>query len=179
MQDRYIKDLALSLGVIILIIFGIRVYYLYAKVSKVQEHSIYSQRALSPELLDQIAQIEDSIKERKNYRFTVRRDPLKQDLIVQTRLDLLKEWEEKVKRMMRLTAIIGEDENQRAIIEWNAKSNVVAVGDVLNNKRITRIGVNEVDYIENGIKGTFVPQPVPPKPVQLDRGRSTSNRGNR
>ena len=179
MQDRYIKDLALALGVIILIVFGVRVFFLYQKEAKVPSDSIYTRLALSPELLEQITQIEDSIKERKEFRFTVRRDPLKQDLIVQTRLDLLKEWEEMVRRMMRLTAVI-EDETggKSAIISWNGKNNRVEVGDVLNNKRITRIEMDRVEYSEGGMRGVFIPQKVPPRPVPLET-RNTNTRGRR
>jgi len=178
MQDRYIKDLALALGVILLIVFAIRDYYIYNLTMKVPTESRYKHLSLSQELLDQIAQIEDSIKERKEFRFTVKRDPLKQDLIVQTRLDLLKEWEEMVRRMMRLTATIDDGESQRAIIEWNAKSNVVVVGDILNNKRITHISADFVEYTEGGMRGTLVPQSIPPKPEQL-QGRKLDPRGNR
>ena len=177
MQDRYVKDLAIALGVILLIVFGIRNYFFYHRIVKVPAESRYSQLALSEELLERITQIEESIQERKQFRFTVRRDPLKQDLIVQTRLDLLKEWEEMVRRMMRLTAIIEDDMgNQKAIIAWDAKNTVVGVGDIINNKRITRITDDRVEYTEAGKTGTLTPQPIPPKPPQLERGRTIGNR---
>jgi hypothetical protein len=179
MQDRYIKDLVIALGVIILIIFGVRVFYLYQKEVKVPSESIYTKLALSQELLNQITQIEDSIKERKEYRFTVRRDPLKQDLIVQTRLDLLLEWEEMVRRMMRLTAVIEEESGEKsAIISWNGRNNRVQIGDVLNNKRITSIEMDRVEYSEGGMRGVLIPQRIPPRPAQIDT-RNTNTRGRR
>jgi hypothetical protein len=180
MQDKYIKDLALAIVVIALIVFSIRNYYLYNRVSAVPDESIYSAMALDAALLNQIQQIEESIRERKDFRFTVNRDPLRQDLIVQTRLDLLHEWEQMVRRMMRLSATyFDESGNQIAMIAWNGTDNVVRIGDVLNNRRITGISENSVTYTEAGSTGTMNLQPVPPRPVQLDSRQRSERAGNR
>ena len=166
MHDKHVKDLAISLGVIILIVIAFRAYFLYNKTSSVPVDSIYSRLALDSALMNQIQQIEDSINDRKEFVFTVLRDPLKQDLIVQTRLDLLREWEEMVRRMMRLSAVlIDNDGNQTAIIVWNGRNNSVKVGDVLNNRRITNITLDRVEYIEGGQRGYMVRQAIPPRPV--------------
>jgi len=126
--------------------------------------------ALGESLLSQIQLIETSIRERKEFRFTVDRDPLRQDLIVQTRLDLLAEWEAMVRAMMRLSAVLIDDtgSDHRAMIAWNGLNNVVSVGDVLNNRRITGISSSSVTYVEGGRRGEMTLQPVPPRPAQLD-----------
>ena len=173
MQEKYIKDLAIALGVIVLIVLGARDYYLYNKINVVPAQSIYSTIALDASLLNQIQQIEDSIRERKDFKFTVNRDPLKQDLVVQTKLDLMKEWEEMVKRMMRLTATFKDSQgNQKAMIAFGGKENVVGVGDVLNNKKITNITLDKVYFTEGGNQGHLTLQPIPPRPAQIDPKQS-------
>jgi len=173
MQEKHLKDFTIVVGVIFLLIFTFRVYFFYKQTRSIPHQSRYQSVALDSELMKQIEQIEQSIRARKDFRFTVNRDPLKQDLIIQTRLDLLKEWEDRVRRMMRLSAVFTDTEgNNKAIIVWNGENNVVAPGDMLNNHLITKINAEQVEYEFNGRKGYLQPQPVPPKPVELQTGKN-------
>jgi len=170
MQDRYIKDLAILLCVLVVIVLSFRAYYLFHQTRKIPKDSVYADMKLSDDLLAQIHQIDESISERKEFRFRVTRDPLRQDLIVQTRLDLLAEWEAMVRRTMRLSAIIDDSEgNRAATIEYQGKSNLVRVGDTLANRRFTRIDTQErrLYYTDNGVSGYMVEQKVPPKPANV------------
>lgn len=170
MQEKNVKDLVIGLGVLAIIAFSFRCYMLFHQVNRVPEESRYSRLALDQNLLNQIQQIEESITERKNFKFTVEKDPLKQDLIVQTRLDLRKQWEDMVRSMMRLTATFKDSENrQKAMIAFGGKDHIVEVGDVINNKKITRITFDEVYFQEGGHTGVLKVEPIPPKPVQLER----------
>ena len=174
MQDKYIKDITILIGVIILFVISFRVYFLFNKADRVSVESIHVGLGLDQALLDQIKQIEMSIRDRKDFRFTVDRDPLKQDLVVQTQLDLLREWEAMVRRMMRLSSVFIDSEgNETAVIVWNGRNNTVRVGDTLNNKTITRITLDRLYYTEGGRAGTIIRQPVPPRPTAPDtRGRN-------
>jgi hypothetical protein len=174
MQDRYIKDMCILLGVLVIIILGFKTYYEYGKTSVVPMESIYKDLSIDGDLLAQIHQIDESISERKKFRFTVRRDPLKQDLIIQTRMDLLAEWEQMVRNMIRLTAIFDDqDGSVVAIIEHGGKQNVVRVGETVSNRRITRIDVpaRRVYFFDGNREGYMVEQGIPPKPAEL-RGMS-------
>jgi type II secretory pathway component PulC len=136
--------------------------------------SIYKDLAIDGDLLAKIHQIDESISERKKFRFTVRRDPLRQDLIIQTRMDLLAEWELMVRNMIRLTSIVDmQDGTVVAVIEHGGKRNVVKVGESVSNRRITRIDVpNRRVYFNDGNReGYMVEQGIPPKPAEL-RGMS-------
>jgi len=171
MQDRYIKDLAILLCVIVVIVLCFRVYYVYNRIHKIPKESPWSTLALDDELLAKIQQIDESISERKEFRFRVTRDPLKQDLIVQTRLDLLAEWEAMVKRTMRLSSMIEDNQGNRlALVEYEGKSNMIKVGDTLGNRRFTSLDFTNrrLYYTENGITQYMVESKVPPKPVQLE-----------
>jgi len=175
MQDKHIKDLVLALGVILLIAYGLYGYIQFFKTQSIPEQSEYLTRAIDAGLLKQIQQIEESIKQRKEFVFNVAKDPLKQDLIVQTKLDLQKQWEDMVRSMMRLTAVLKDSEGtQKAMIAFGGKTHLVKIGDVLNNKKITKISTDKVYFEENGHTGHLVVQPIPPKPTKLqEQGSGT------
>ncbi len=175
MQDKHIKDLVIALGVILLIAFGFHGYILFYRTNSISEQSEFLTRAIDEGLLNQIQQIEESIKERKVFVFTVNKDPLRQDLIVQTKLDLQKQWADMVRSMMRLTAILKDSEGtQKAMIAFGGQTHLVQIGDVLNNKTITSISSDKVYFEEDGKIGFLTVEPIPPKPVQLDQNRSST-----
>jgi len=92
MQEKHIKDLVIGIAFIMLLVFTVNDYSLYHKTNKIPKESKYTNIALDETLLSQIQSIEHSIKDRKSFNFTVTKDPLLQDLIVKTRLDLQKQW---------------------------------------------------------------------------------------
>jgi len=170
MQEKYLKDLGILLCVAIIFILAFRAYYVYTQVRKIPKVSQYANMQLSDNLLTQIHQIDESISERKEFRFRVTRDPLKQDLIVQTRLDLLAEWEAMVRRTPRLSAIYDDHQGTLvADIEYDGKMNTVKVGETVAHRRVTRIdsSAKKLYYVENGVSGQMEEQKVPPKPALI------------
>jgi len=173
MQDKHLKDLVISLVVIMLIVFAVNDYRLYFKASKVPAQSKYTHIALDEQLLSQIKGIETSINDRKGFVFTVVKDPLLQDLIVKTRLDMQKQWEDMVASMMRLSATFVDSKGvRRAIIDYQGRNNTVAVGDVIAGRKIVEIQDSRVYFVENGYRGFIDVSKIPPKPEILNEAKS-------
>lgn len=175
MQDRYLKDLAIGLAVIMILVFIANNYYNYQKADKVPQQSVYSKIALDEQLLTKIQTIENSISDRKMFHFNVNKDPLQQDLIVKTKQDLQKQWEDMVKSMMRLSATFTDSKGQKkASIDFQGKFHLVGIGDVIpgTNKKIVDIENTRVTFSESGYKGFLDVQKIPPKPVELDEKKA-------
>ncbi|HPY96036.1 MAG TPA: hypothetical protein PL063_02350 [Candidatus Cloacimonadota bacterium] len=169
MQEKHIKDLVIAIAVIMLLVFTINDYSLYNKVNKVKKESIYANIALDEGLLAQIQSIEKSITDRKSFTFTVTKDPLLQDLIVKTKQDLQKQWEEMVSSMMRLSATFTDSDGQKkAMVSYGGKNHLLGIGDVLANRKITKIESDRIHFSEGNYKGEIVIQKIPPKPKELD-----------
>ncbi len=128
MEHRHVKDLFWVVVVLAAIILGAVNYRAFSRENKIPMQSKYSKMALSEELLQQIKQIETSISDRQSFVFLVKKDPLEQNLIVKTKVDLEKEWQAKVNSIMRLAATFIADDSQWATIEYKGKSNVYKVG---------------------------------------------------
>ncbi len=168
MEEKYIKDFIIALVIIVLIAFGIKDYYLYSKVEGIPKESKYKQIALSEKLLGQIQNIEHSIQDRKQFVFTVIKDPLEQNLIVQTKKDLEKQWKEEVENMVRLeSTIIPEKGDKIAAIAYKGKTNFYRIGDKFINGVITDILEGEIIYSYDGYQGILQLEKIPPKPVEI------------
>ncbi len=102
MEEKYLKDLVIALIVILLIVLGVKCNSLYSKIKVVPVDSKYEKLALSDNLFNQIQNIEQSIQDRKEFVFTVKKDPLEQNLIGKTIKDLEKKWRQEVENMVRL-----------------------------------------------------------------------------
>lgn len=178
MEDRYLKDFVIALIVIFLILLAVKDVALYTKVSSVPQESIYVRLALGEELLQNIHNIESSIKERKNFVFTVTKDPLEQNLIVKTIQDLEQQWKEEVERMVRLeTTIIPESGEKKAVISHRGETKVYAIGDSFSKGKITDIRNGEISYLQNGKNLTMKTQKLPEKPkfIQQTQTAQPSN----
>lgn len=173
MQDKYLKDLVIGLVVVMLIIFTVNDYRLFHIAGKVPNQSKYTTIALDEQLLVQIQGIEHSINDRKNFSFTVTKDPLLQDLIVKTKMDMQKQWENMIASMMRLSATFIDSKGvRRAIIDYQGKNNTVGVGDYIAGRKIIEIDASRVYFLENGYKGFIDVSKIPPKPEILDEVKS-------
>ncbi len=175
MQDKYLKDLVIGLTIIMLLVFIGNDYYTYNKAKDVPVQSKYANIALDANLLAKIQSIENSISDRKMFHFTVTKDPLQQDLIVKTKMDLQKQWEDTVRSMMRLSATFTDSKGRsKATIEYQGQNHYVGVGDVIpgTNKKITEIQNSRVYFVESGYKGMLDVQKIPPKPVELDEKKA-------
>lgn len=169
METRHFKDLAVAIVVIILAVLLFKSVSVVRTVIEVPEESIYKYLALDEQLLDQIQSIEDSISDRKEFTFTVTRDPLEQNLIVRTRVDIEQEWRRMIESMMRLAATyIDEAGNRRAAIDYKGKMELYSVGDYINNNRITNIDSGKITLAQNGREQVLEVKRIPPKPAQID-----------
>ncbi|MCK4653182.1 MAG: hypothetical protein KAU01_01930 [Candidatus Cloacimonetes bacterium] len=168
MEKKYLKDFVIALVVILFIAFGIKDYNLYKKVEKIPSESKYKKIALSEQLLGQIHNIERSIKDRKQFVFTVTKDPLEQDLIVRTIKDLEKQWREDVENMVRLeSTIVPEKGKKKVAISHKGKTKIYTVGDEFVYGKIIDIREGELTYLNHGKTRILKLQKLPEKPKEI------------
>jgi translation elongation factor EF-Ts len=175
METRHFKDITVAVIVIVLFAFLLKSVSVVRTTEEVPSQSIHRDMAIDQDLLAQIQQIEESISDRKEFLFTVTRDPLEQNLIVRTRVDLEQEWRKKVEEMIRLAATyIDEHGNKKAAIAYQGKTNVYTVGDYIEQNRIAEIETGRITLVHQGIEQVLELKPIPPKPAQIDdRARRT------
>ncbi len=178
MEEKYLKDFIIALIVILLIAFGVKNVSLYNQVEEVPEKSQYSDIALDQELLSEIRNIENSIQDRKDFVFTVQKDPLEQNLIVKTIQDLEQQWRQKIEDMVRLeSTIIPEQGEKKAAIAYQGKTNIYTIGDNFAKGKITDIALGEITYVYNGRENKIKVQKLPEKPKAIqEKNKSKKNR---
>lgn len=151
MQFRFVKDLAIALIVIALLVLAIRLYTIHVTGDKIPEKSIYTKESVSDTLLNRIKTIENSIQDRKMFTFNITRDPLRQGNIIKDRVDREKEFDDMVKNTFRLsTTAIDENGNKIAYVEYLDRVFGGRVGDVIEGRRITSITDNSMTYYYGG-----------------------------
>ncbi|MDP8232233.1 MAG: hypothetical protein P9L91_06130 [Candidatus Zophobacter franzmannii] len=175
MEFRYLKDFAVTLTFVILIAFAVKNVSSYKIVDEVPDDSKYKEQQLDEDLLKQIHSIEQSIQDRKLFIFTVKKDPLKQDLIVQDKKDRLKIWQDRVENMIRLAGTsIDEDGNSMAIFAYKGQTHYYSIGDEIAGRKIVEIQDGKVIYTKNGSQGVMVNEPIPPKPGDIQEKSATT-----
>ncbi len=184
MEQKYLKDFVIILVVILLLAFGIKASSLYKKVQEIPDDSKYKKMALSEKLLQQIQEIDTSIRDRKNFYFTVEKDPLEQNLIVKTQQDMEKQWREKVESLIRLEmTIIPEIGEKKAAISYKGMTTLYGIGDKFElgsdfaegtRGTITDIQPGVISYKFNGKDYDMKLSKIPPKPEAL----KTENKAN-
>jgi len=172
MDYRYIKDFVIILAVIMLISFAFSTYYLYQKqVNKYPYESQFTEMAIGEKLLGKIHEIENNINERKQFVFKVEKDPLQQNLIVKTKIDLELQWKREIESMIRLSATMIQKDRRLASIAYKGENKLYKVGDVIEGREITDIGPGYLKYEYRGTTGKLLLQPIPDKPVEIDNNR--------
>ncbi|RLC53210.1 MAG: hypothetical protein DRH79_03965 [Candidatus Cloacimonadota bacterium] len=180
MEEKYLKDFVIALVVIFLIVLVWKDLNLYSKVNQIPQESKYKKLALGERLLQQIQEIETSIKDRKNFVFTVTKDPLEQNLIVKTMKDLELQWKEEVESMVRLeTTIVPESGEKQAVISYKGKTNMYQIGDKFTKGTITDIRSGEISYSSNGNSKILKVQKLPDKPEVIRQSTKSKNKKNR
>lgn len=169
MEARHFKDITVAIIVIVLFAFLLRAVNVVRASEDIPTDSIYKDLAIDAELLAQIQQIEESISDRRDFLFTITRDPLEQNLIVRTRVDLEQEWRKKVESMIRLAATyIDEHGNRKAAIAYQGETDIYEVGDYIDQNRIANIETGRITLVHRGIEQVLELKPIPPKPAQID-----------
>ncbi|MEA2095471.1 MAG: hypothetical protein U9P73_02095 [Candidatus Cloacimonadota bacterium] len=168
MEEKYLKDLVIALIVIILIVLGVKCNSLYSDIKVVPVESKYKKLALSENLFTQIEDIEQSIQDRKEFVFTVTKDPLEQNLIVKTIKDLEKQWRQEVERMVRLeSTIVPEVGKKLAAISHKGKTKLYSIGDNFFYGKITDIHKGKIVYSYKGRNNILALQKLPDKPEAI------------
>jgi hypothetical protein len=176
-EQKYLKDFVIVLVVIMLLAFGIKTSSLYKKIVDVPDDSKYQKMGLGEKLLHQIQEIDTSIRDRKNFYFTVEKDPLEQNLIVKTQKDLEKQWREKVESLIRLEmTILPEIGEKKASISYKGMTTLYGIGDKFELGTnfssgaigmITDIQPGMITYKYNGKDYEMKLSKIPPKPAKL------------
>lgn len=90
MEYRYVKDLAIILLVISVIVLAVFAVKHYNTEQKVDDKSAYAEQEVDSSLLRKAIEIEDGISQRKDFSFSISKDPLKQDIILPKKVDEIK-----------------------------------------------------------------------------------------
>ena len=176
MEEKYLKDLVIALIVIALIVLGVKCNSLYSDIKVVPKESKYTNLALGEDLFRQIENIEQSIQDRKDFVFTVTKDPLEQNLIVKTIKDLEKQWRKEVESMVRLeSTIVPEIGNKRAMISHKGKTKLYSIGDDFFYGKITDIRQREIVYTYKGKSNILTIQKLPEKPEAIKKDDEISS----
>ena len=177
MEHKYLKDFVIILIVTLMIAFGMKDYNLYHKVYKVPTDSMYKKIALSEGLLTEIHNIEESIRDRKQFVFTVIKDPLEQNLIVKTIKDIKKQWREDVENMVRLeSTIVPENGRKQAAISHKGKTVIYSIGDKFIKGEITDIREGEITYTYQNTLGVLKLQKLPERPKEIQQNTSKTKK---
>ncbi len=176
MEHRYLKDFVISLVVLLFLAYAINEYFLFKKIKKIPVESVYKKVALKKDLLEKINQIDKSIKDRKNFVFTVTKDPLEQHLIVKTKKDLERQWREEIKKMVRLQyTLISEDGTKMAAVSHKGKTKIYKIGDTFFHGKVLDIKNGEMIYSYYDTKKVLKVQKIPPKPTELLDSKQKKN----
>jgi hypothetical protein len=178
MEAKHLKDFVIAMVVIAVFALGFKLVFVNQKIDKIPLESRFKKMALSEQLLSQIEDIEESIQDRKDFVFAVVKDPLEQNLVVKTKKDLEKQWQEEVANMVRLeTTIIPQSGEKLATISYQGKSQMYRIGDTFIKGKIKDIKLGEIVYSYEGMTKTLQAQKIPTKPRELtQKSNSKKNR---
>ncbi|PKN77936.1 MAG: hypothetical protein CVU48_09945 [Candidatus Cloacimonetes bacterium HGW-Cloacimonetes-1] len=151
MQTRFIKDFAIALIFIVLIVLGVKLFMEQRTVKVVPDKSIYTKESVSDSLMNKIKTIENSIQDRKMFAFSVTRDPLRQGNIIKDKVDREKEFQQMVLNTFRLaTTAIDENGNKIAYLEYQGRTYEGRIGQSIEGRKILDIGQRKITYSYNG-----------------------------
>jgi hypothetical protein len=179
MEGRFIKDFTILLAFIMILVFAYQDYRFHKTEQQYAEQP-NRKMGLSPTLKDQIERIDASIKDRKQFLFTAYRDPLEQNLIVKTKIDLEKQWKDMVNAMVRVTAIYSVNGQKAASISYAGKSHYIRVGQkfgpgegFLSGGELVDVRDDRIVYRQNGNTASLPLRGLPPKPKELTGQKTT------
>ncbi|MFW5628722.1 MAG: hypothetical protein ACOCG6_05775 [Candidatus Cloacimonadaceae bacterium] len=178
MQTRFVKDLAIGLVVIVLLVLVGYLVVINRDLVKIPTNSVYSRESVSDSLMSQIRNIENSIQDRKVFVFTTKKDPLRQGNIIKDRADRVQEYEEMLRNLFRLaTVAIDEHGNKIAYIEYQDALHAAREGETVAGRKIIEIKDSSIRYTFGGstLTANLMPRPEMPDENQYQRQGISGN----
>lgn len=179
MDYRYLKDTSIVLAILMVLSFAVVDYLLYTSIKSIPEESEHKEMKVSAELEKTVKDIGYSMRDRRQFKPTLYKDPLQQNLIVKTQVDLEKQWEEMVKNQLRLSAVmIDADGNRRASFAYGGSFHLTRVGDSIAGYRVSSIGERSVTLASGSGNVVKTIEPIPAKPKEITTDKKNAQEYN-
>lgn len=155
MEYRYVKDLAIILLVISVIVLAVFAVKHYNTEQQVDAKSAYAEQEVDSSLLRKAIEIEDGIGQRKDFSFSISKDPLKQDIILPKKVDEIKLRLQRRYNEIRLYGVLKFDDQILVGIDHKDLENQYKIGDKIvgSNLRIRSANpVTQTAVLSDGTK---------------------------
>ncbi len=155
MEYRYVKDLAYILLVISIIFLAVFAVKHYNTEQEVDAKSAYAEQEVDSNLLRKAIEIEQGIKQRKEFVFSINKDPLKQDIILPQKVDEIKLRLQKRYNQIRLYGVLKFDEDLLVGIEHKDIEAQYRIGEKIQGSRLSIKSadpVTQTAVLSNGTK---------------------------
>ena len=136
MEYRYVKDLAIILlvaSVIVLAVFAIKHYN---TEQNVDSKSAYAEQEVDSNLLRKAIEIEEGISQRKDFSFSISKDPLKQDIILPKKVDEIKLRLQKRYNEIRLYGVLKFEDRILVGIDHKDLEGQYGIGDTVTGSNV-------------------------------------------
>lgn len=137
MEYRYIKDLAYILLVASVIVLAVLAFNHYNTEQKVEPKSPFAEQEVDSNLLKKAIEIEQGIKQRKEFSFSIMKDPLKQDIILPQKVDEIKLRLQKRYNQIRLYGVLSFDDVVLVGIEHKDLESQYRIGEKIQGSNLS------------------------------------------
>lgn len=144
MEYRYIKDLAYILLVASVIVLGVLAFNHYNTEQKVEPKSPFAEQEVDSNLLKKAIEIEQGIKQRKEFSFSIMKDPLKQDIILPQKVDEIKLRLQKRYNQIRLYGVLSFGEELLVGIDHKDIEGQYRIGEKIQGSSLRIKSANPV-----------------------------------
>ncbi|MBI9030611.1 hypothetical protein JEZ13_01215 [bacterium] len=150
MEYRYVKDLAYILLIIAVITLLVFAYNHHNTEQKVLTKSEFAEQEVDSNLLKKAIEIEQGIMQRKEFSFSITKDPLKQDIILPQKIDEIKLRMQQRYNKIRLYGVQKFDDRVLVGIEHKDIENQYAVGQIIE-KSDPRVSIKSADPVNQTV----------------------------
>ncbi len=144
MEYRYVKDLAYILLVASIIVLAVFAVKHYDTEQSVDPKSAYAEQEVDSNLLKKAIEIEQGIKQRKEFTFSISKDPLKQDIILPQKVDEIKLRLQKRYNQIRLYGVLKFGDVVLVGIEHKDIEGQYRVGEKIQGSKLSIRSANPV-----------------------------------
>lgn len=137
MEYRYVKDLAYILLVASIIFLAVFAVKHYNTEQGVDPKSAYAEQEVDSNLLRKAIEIEQGIKQRKEFTFSINKDPLKQDIILPQKVDEIKLRLQKRYNQIRLYGVLKFDDELLVGIDHKDIEAQYRIGEKIQGSRLS------------------------------------------